>query len=273
MRFGGLTALFAAAIGFVFAACGDGGEDGQGTTSSSSVSSTGQGGGGGQGGAGVGGGENVTKELCGTIAGPFCEALFACCTAGLVLNAYGATASECTTKMTADCLGDVAGRIEASIAAGQTILDGAQLDQCVKKLEAMSVGGAACTEPPRVVLLTDCVTAYRGQIEPGDACTWSSDDLSFAHCKDGLCQQGTCAPFVATGAMCSATPGEDGFCNYTKGEWCIGDAQMGVCGPRGDIGAACNHPGGATLECKSKHCGQDGKCAAPTPDGICENPG
>jgi len=55
MRFGGLTALFAAAIGFVFAACGDGGEDGQGTTSSSSVSSTGQGGGGGQGGAGVGG--------------------------------------------------------------------------------------------------------------------------------------------------------------------------------------------------------------------------
>ena len=31
MRFGGLTALFAAAIGFVFAACGDGGEDGQGT--------------------------------------------------------------------------------------------------------------------------------------------------------------------------------------------------------------------------------------------------
>jgi hypothetical protein len=215
----------------------------------------------------------VTEELCGAIAAPFCEALFACCSAPVILEAYGGKVDACKATMSADCLGDAAAKIEASIAAGHTILDEAQLDQCVKKLEAMSGGGAACIEPPRLVLLTDCVSAYRGQIAPGDACTWSPDDLSFAHCKDGLCQQGSCAPFVATGATCAASPDADGFCNYTKGEWCIGNTPMGTCGPRGDIGAACNNPGSATYECKSKNCGQDGKCAAPTPEGSCESAG
>jgi hypothetical protein len=215
----------------------------------------------------------VTEELCGAVAGPFCEALFACCTAPQVLQAYGGEVDACTTLISADCLGDAAAQIEASMAAGQTTLDEGQLDQCVKKLEAMSGGGEACIEPPRLVLLTDCVSAYRGQIAPGDACTWGSDDLSFVHCKDGLCQQGSCVPFVATGAMCSASPDPNGFCNYTKGEWCIGEPQMGMCGPRGDIGAACNYPGSSTYECKSKSCGQDGKCAAPTLEGICESAG
>jgi hypothetical protein len=259
-------------MGFVFAACGDGGETGQGATTSASASSTGQGEGG-QGGAVTGDGMTVTKELCGAIAKPFCDALFACCTASLVLEAYGGKAETCEAKVSADCLGDAAAEIEASIAAGHTILDAAQLDQCVKKLEALSEGGAACLEPPRMILLTDCVTAYRGQIAPGDACTWSSDDLSFVHCKDSLCQEGSCVPFVATGAACSANPDANGFCNYTKGEWCLGESSMGMCGPRGDIGAACNHPGSTTYECKSKSCGLDGKCAAPTPEGICESAG
>jgi len=270
MRFWGLTALCATSMSFVFAACGDSNEDDQGTTTSASVSSSG-GGEGGQGGGWTG--MNVTKELCGAIAGPFCEALFACCTASQVLQAYGGNAAACAATMSADCLGDIAAQIEASIAAGQTILDGAQLDQCVKKLEAMSGGGAACLEPPRIVLLTDCVTAYRGQIAPGDACTWTSDDLSFVHCKDGLCQQGSCVPFAATGAMCSASSDANELCNYTKGEWCLEEPLMGTCGPRGDIGAACSHPGSPTFECKSKSCGQDGKCAAPTPESICESAG
>lgn len=273
MRYHGLTALFAAATGLVVTACGDSGDDGQtATTTSASVSSSG-GGGEGQGGAWTGDGMTVTKKLCGAIAGPFCEALFACCTAPQVLLAYGGNATACAAMMSDDCLGDTASMIEGSIAAGQTILDEAQLDHCVKKLEAMAGGGAACIEPPRIVLLTDCVAAYRGQIAQGDACTWSSDDLSFAHCKDGLCQQGSCVPFAVTGAMCSASPDANDLCNYTKGEWCLGEPQMGTCGPRGDIGAACNHPGSSTFECKSKSCGQDGKCAAPTPETICESAG
>lgn len=272
MRFGGLAALFAAAMGLVFAACGDGGETGQGpatSATSAAASSSGQGGGGSEGGAG-GSGMSVTKELCGAVADPFCEALFACCTAPQVLEAYGGNLPACKATMSADCLGTAAAEIEASIAEGHTLVDGAHLDQCVKKLGAMAAGGAACTEPPRLVLLTDCVTAYRGQIAPGDACTWTTDDLSFVHCKDGLCQGGSCVPFGATGTMCSEG---SGFCNYTKGEWCIGSGAMGECGARGDIGAPCNHPGSATYECKSKTCGQDGKCAAPSPEAICESAG
>src|SRR5687768_691649 len=139
MRSLGLTALFAAATGLVFAACGDDHETGQATTSSASASSTG-GGGDGQGGAWTG--MSVNEELCGAVAAPFCEALFACCTAPVILQAYGGKVDACTAMMSADCLGNTAPLIEASIAAGKTILDEAQLDQCVKKLEAMSGGGA-----------------------------------------------------------------------------------------------------------------------------------
>lgn len=272
MRFWGLTALFAAAAGCVFAGCGDGSEAVQETTSTS-TGSAGQGGaGGGEGGSGPTG-MMVNEEFCGAVAGPFCEALFSCCNALLVLEAYGGNAAACTEIMTADCLGDAAAQIEASVEAGHTLLDTAQLDQCVKKLEAMSAGGEACTEPPRIVLLTDCVAAYRGQIAPGDACTWTSDTLSFVHCKDALCRQGSCVPFTASGAMCPTGNEANDFCNYTKGEWCIGEPQMEVCGPRGDIGAPCNHPGSETYECKSKNCGPDGKCALPTAGGICQSAG
>lgn len=270
MRFWRLTALFGAAIGLIFTACGGSGEDGQGATSSASASSSGQAGAG-QGGAGTDGGSTVTKEFCGAVAQPFCVALFACCSALVVLDAYGGDAGECTARLTANCLGDAAAEIEASVEAGHTILDGAQLDQCVKKLEGMSGGGAACLEPPRIVLLTDCVTAYRGQVAPGDACTWTSGDLSFVHCKDGLCQQGSCAPFPATGAACPASSSANSLCNYTKGEWCIGEPQSEVCGPRGELGAVCHHPGSLSYECKSTNCGQDGKCAAPTTGGICDS--
>jgi hypothetical protein len=273
MRSSGWTALFAAATGLVFAACGDKGGDGQETMSAASASSTGQGGAGGHGGAGTADGSNVTKEFCGAVAGPFCGALFTCCTAKVVLEAYGGTAEACLELLSADCLGDTASQLAASIAAGHTALDTAQLDQCVKTLEAMSEGGAACDAPPRVVLLTDCLSAYRGQIAPGAACSWSPSDLSFVHCKDGLCQQGSCVPFPATGAACSESSETNNLCNYTRGEWCLGEPSMSTCGPRGDIGAACNHPGSTSYECKSGTCGQDGTCAAPTAGGICESAG
>lgn len=269
MRSWHLKWLFAAATALAFAACGDGTESGSEATTSASGSSSGSGGEG-QGGAGSTGGAAVTKEFCGAVAGPFCGALFSCCTALVVLEAYGGTEDACADLLTADCLGDTASQLEASIEAGKTILDKAQLDQCVSKLKAMSGGGAGCIEPPRVVLLTDCLAAYRGQIKAGDPCTWSPADLSFVHCNDGLCQQGICVPFPATGGSCN---GATNLCNYTQGEWCLGDAATGTCGPRGDIGAPCSHPASKSYECKSASCGQDGKCAPPTAGGICEAAG
>lgn len=273
MRFWRLTALLAVVAGLVFTACGDGSETGaEATTTSASASSTGQGGAG-EGGASPFTGMSVTKEFCGAVAGPLCGALFACCSAQVVLEAYGGTAAACKDLLTADCMGDTAAQIEASIAAGHTALDNAQLDQCVKKLEALSGGGSACVEPPRVVLLTDCLSAYRGKVAPGDACSWDAPDLSFVQCKDGLCQQGSCVSFPATGADCEASSVATTLCNYTRGEWCLGASATGVCGPRGDIGAACNYPGMPTYECKSGSCGPDGKCAEPTAGGVCQSAG
>src|SRR5689334_12330407 len=120
------AALSAAAMGFVVAACGDGNETKEATSSASA--SSGQGGGGQGGGGTIYDGMTVTKEFCGAVAAPFCGALFACCSAVVVLDAYGGTVDTCTEMLSANCMGDTAPKVEGSIAAGHTILDTAQLD-------------------------------------------------------------------------------------------------------------------------------------------------
>lgn len=245
-------------LAVVMASCGD--DDGGGGTGAGGTGA----------GAACGAGDEADPfaRFCNAIRDPFCEAVFACCDDPGVLDEYGGSVEACKQLLTG-CEGDFqADGIAGLVASGQSILNDAKLDACACKLREMSAGGAACTEPPRLFLLTDCFGAFEGQIPPGEACGAAPADYSFAECKDGECRNGTCAAYVESGASCTPLP-DTPSCDYTDGAWCQTDGVTATCAPRGEIGDPCGYPGQTTPACRSLVCGADGICAPPDADAIC----
>jgi hypothetical protein len=217
----------------------------------------------------------TTAPFCAAVAGPFCEALYACCNDVQARYSHylgGFSVDECKAWWSRSaCLWDSwQQQLDASLAAGQTVLDQAKLDACVTHLKALAAGERACTELPGSVLKRECLAAFQGPIAPGGACTWPlvpDLDVSFIQCKDGGCVQGKCIPFLKTGDACIAgtfeggSPGE--ICNLSRGEWCLGVGDAGTCGPRGDVGDACTYDDYG-YQCKSRNCDEmTGKCILP----------
>jgi len=205
--------------------------------------------------------------------GPLCEALFACCTDPVQLESAGKTVEGCKTKQAMKCTPEISDAILTQAKAGNTVLDEARLAKCVAGLVSMKAGGAACVRPPWFLLELDCVSAFQGTIAPGAACDASMlHDTGYIPCKDGVCEDGKCKAFLATGAACD--PSQNNMaaagCNYAKGELCVGTGTTGKCGPQGEVGDACGDPGhDKSFSCRSMSCGPDGKCIAPTANGIC----
>lgn len=264
-------------------------------TSTSSTSSSGSGGGatgtGGAGGVGststgtstsasTGTGGSLTPaaqvaKLCNDIVAPYCEAILACCTDPTTITNVGGTVAGCKTKFGDDCAKSISEGILPQAEAGNTVLDQAQLAACVSSLEGMKAGGAACSRPPTFVVLLDCITAFHGTLAPGAVCDDTNlHDDEFIPCKDGVCDNGQCTGFLASGAACDPSQGlfAAGGCNYVKGELCVGAGATGKCTPQGALGAPCANPGkDKSFDCKSLSCGPAGKCIAPTAVGVCSS--
>jgi len=199
-----------------------------------------------------------------------CEALVTCCDGR---PPYGSTTiDECTQGLRDECHGAFGLPIAALIRAGATVLDQDRLQACVSRLQSILAGGRACVEPPLFYYYHVCLGAFRGQIAAGEPCDWPPDlqDVGdFIPCKDGVCQDGKCVPFIKTGEACpTQVPGTpyyaDQLCNYVAGEWCRGTPDTGTCGPRGEVGDACNPVGYQLYECKSFICSADSECLPST---------
>lgn len=220
-------------------------------------------------------------KFFGTVAAPFCEALYTCCTDQMFLQDFsGGTRDACKSLWTAG--GGLGGRglltLKASLVNGTTVFDAKALDTCIARLNARIMppaGAAACVEPAPFVFLNTCMgAAFQGQIEPGDNCAaWPSlpEDLSFLACKDGRCENGKCVPFLKMGEACdkdkSPTSPANTVCNFVQEQWCQGgNGLSGSCGPRLEVGDACDPGNEASYLCKSLDCGQTFKCGPVTPD-------
>ena len=260
-----LSALSASA----FLACGP-------ADSTTTSTSTGAGGEVSTGSTGTGSGltpEAQAAKFCDDITAPYCEALFACCADPMTLLSAGGTVADCKTKFATECAMQIAGPILAQIKAGATALDETRFGVCIAKLTGMKSGGAACTEPATLLLEDECVASFQGTIAPGGACDSTNlHDDEYIPCKDGVCDTGKCKAFLASGAACDPTMNDQASagCNYANSELCVGTGTIGKCGAAGDIGAACAYPDkDKSFDCKSRSCGLDGKCIAPTAYGLC----
>jgi hypothetical protein len=207
-------------------------------------------------------------QFCAAVAEPFCEASYACCLDDFMreFTGYG-TVDECKAMWrSSGCLGTAfspsrQASLQASLDAGSTVFDQATLDACIARLKPLAEGGAACVEPAGSILDTACLSAFRGQIAPGERCSWPAEDVlkSFMQCKDGFCMDGTCVPFLKLGDACSFDKAVDApaneICNYPAGEWCWGESasEPGTCQPQGDVGDAC-YGYTITPQCKTRYC-------------------
>jgi hypothetical protein len=217
--------------------------------------------------------EAQTAKFCDDIVAPYCEALFACCADPMKLMSAGGTVAGCKTKFADECAMQIAGPILEQVKAGATALDEARLGVCVTKLTGMKSGGAACTEPPTLLLEDECVASFQGTIAPGGACDSTNlHDDEYIPCKDGVCDTGKCKAFLASGAACDPTMNNQAAagCNYANSELCVGTGMVGKCGPAGDVGAPCAVPDNdKAFDCKSRSCGLDGTCIPATAFGLC----
>jgi hypothetical protein len=227
----------------------------------------------------------LVNKFCTDVAAAYCESDWSCCLQpGTHL---GENVNDCKQKFgypkVAFCDEKIysdRADLEASLRAGTTIFDQAQLDTCLTLLRSMAAGGTACVEPPWNVIKRSCLSAFRGQLPPGTPCTWPESTFaeSIAQCKDGRCESGKCVPFLKLGDPCSAkmviwTDAASKVCNYTNYEWCrgplldggTGDAgDMGTCAPMGNIGDACDPKN--EEECRGRTCDDaTGKCVLPDP--------
>jgi hypothetical protein len=238
----------------------------------------------------------IVDNVCQALVAPFCEAWSTCCAMGVAppfsildLCKEGHLRSS-DNNPPRFCWGDESRKqLEADLRAGTVVFDQAQFDTCLSTLKALSAGGAACTKPAEDVLDTICLSAFRGQIAPGEACAWEDKYLSdnFVPCKDGRCENGKCVPFLKPGDSCDPRnpirAAANTVCNYGREEGCkvspppdaggAGDGGgaevMGVCGPKGDIGDAC-YGGDAPQgwrQCKSAACDATSTCILPSPLG------
>jgi hypothetical protein len=205
-----------------------------------------------------------TARWCAAVAAPFCKARYACCLDETQRSRYldsGVTLDECKARWSvSECLGPfLTADLKLSLDAGTTVFDQGMLDACVAQFKPLAAGGEACVVSAGSILVNPCKTAFRGQIAPGDPCSWSAHVRdSFMQCKDGYCEDGTCVPFRKLGDACRIShntnePPANEMCNYPAGESCRGEGDAGTCQPDGEAGDACvRYP--KTFQCKSRYC-------------------
>jgi hypothetical protein len=286
--------FFVPALGsalFLLAGCGaDSATQGAGSTANGggSGTSTGAAGIGGtssaawMGGAGGGSASDAALQAyCDATADAFCEAYFACCPDPQRLEQIGGgTVEKCKAAYRyhpagSSCLAP-GGHIkpyEIALEAGNTVFDQAGLDACVARLKAMSLGGAACAESPRLFYINVCTnTAFRGQRAPGEPCLPMGGNLATTtQCKHGRCASkiNTCIPLAQLGEPCDyiASDGLPDLCEWGEENYCSPQPfpnGPSICVHRGDIGEPCGMLG----LCKSNYC--DGMtCTPPSVSELC----
>ena len=227
--------------------------------------------------AGVGGASAAAvREYCDATAGPFCEAVFACC--ATASNGYG-TVETCKQRFRysgESCLWGGGQYYEASIDAGHTGFDQAKLDACVAHLKSMSAGGAACVQAPAAFYKGICPTVFQGQLAPGEPCTWLPGILqNTATCMHGYCDKftNTCVRLAQPGELCNAdAPPPYPNCEYGQEVICSNQPYPNgplTCVHLGDIGEPCVQQ----ADCKSFNCDTtSGTCAPPEGVGLCLGP-
>jgi hypothetical protein len=236
----------------------------------------------------------IIDMYCHTIAAPFCQADYACCSFPLI---HG-TVEACEEAVLAGAWKPCANpwerdALRAALKSGAVVFDHAQFETCLTLLKSMVSGGAPCVYPPQYLLYSTCMGSFQGQIAPGDACPWPETKIDLDRallCKDGTCQNGICIPFLKTGDHC--VPSQYGplaqpvnmRCNYMKHEGCWGmltDAggggggaggamPTGTCLPQAEFGVACDP--GNHHECKALLCNPTtAKCGPAIGWGACAN--
>src|SRR5689334_7183814 len=136
-----------------------------GSTGSSSSSS----------GAGGGAAGAVLDMFCNAIPAVACEADYTCCTNPMFQYPDADPSLEnCKTSLGQSFFpfcrpNKPRSEFEAYLRAGTVVFDQAQFDSCMALLKAMSAGGAACVQPPLNVARTTCISAFQGQLAPGEA--------------------------------------------------------------------------------------------------------
>lgn len=209
----------------------------------------------------------IVQAYCEATAGPFCEALFNCCPNPSALTDFGGTVENCKKLYSgARCLDvpRVVQAMAASIDSGATVFDQGVLDACVAHLKEMSAGGDACVEPSTIYYDMICITAFKGQLEPGQPCT--IDDVRTLQCKGGYCLTDiyACRPYPQTGEVCGAAG-----CDRGQQEKCVPDLNPTICVHQGDIGDTCLPVDKWT--CKSGNCDEaTSKCVLPDPMSLCK---
>lgn len=242
----------------------------------------------------------IIDNFCKAIVAPLCEGHVACC--GISAAPPFSTLDLCkqgvidlANPVPFCWLDTQRKRLKADLQAGTVVFDQAQFDTCLSTLKALSAGGTACTESAMALADTICLSAFRGQIAPGEACT--RDERNFFQnvisCKGGRCEDDKCVPFLKTGDSCDPRNpigvAANTICNYVREEGCRippppdaggagdgGGAELtGTCGPQGDIGDTCYGGNAAPgwRECKSSTCDATATCVLPHPLGFaCAGP-
>ncbi|HRI68926.1 MAG TPA: hypothetical protein PK156_32070, partial [Polyangium sp.] len=221
---------------------------------------------GGGGGGGGGGDVEPAQKYCNAVGPAYCGALFACCPNPDVLGNEGVTLDGCLERWRTECPLWIEGEVGPLLADGRSVLDEAHLNQCVQTLSEMKVGGAACDEPPRIVKLFTCWSAFHGQVMPGQPCGVSSSDISYVECAEGYCDQAVCKSYRQLGDSCN--PSAD-LCNRSRGEVCAFDGTTATCKQAADIGGTCFYTPVANWACKSLTCSQNNMCDLPSADYLC----
>lgn len=221
------------------------------------------------GGAGGSGPVDPAQKYCNAVGPAYCEALFACCTIPESLGSDGGTLDGCLDRWKNECPLWVASEVGPLLADGRSVLDDAQLNTCVQTLAPMKGGGAACVQPPRVVMSGICWGSFRGQVMPGEPCNVANTDISFVECLDGTCEQGICKPFRQTGDSCAPLTFT---CNRARGETCVFDGTNAVCAPPTKLGEACTplkDPADPNPACEAWSCTANKVCEIPPAHFLC----
>jgi hypothetical protein len=177
-----------------------------------------------------------------------------------VLNNWDDEA-DCAAETVAACSNYTAwqgdgGRVMDQVIKGVARLDEVRLASCIAGLDAQAL---SCDSELRLRLYR-CLAAFQGNIPYGQTCSLN-DDVSYAECGNGHCDDGICQPYVPNGGDCSASGAR---CDWTLNSACIGDV---TCGQPVAQGQPCTQAG----DCISRSCDVDGTstCQAPTSDGLC----
>ena len=175
-----------------------------------------------------GGGSLTLEEYGNGNAETLCAALQACYGSDLLELFAGA---DCVGRFSSTYQQAVVPQLEAAIAGGTLVYDGARARECIDRMRA-----AGCDLVDRVSIEA-CEETLVGTVEPGGPCALGEECAGDSYCRIEAACPGTCQARVASGSACSS----DDACQ--GGLRCFG----GTCQAPARATAACGGPSG--IEC------------------------